>query len=124
MKTDAGTMLKLAGLPPFVREHPFAAPSRRWRFDFAWPEHKVALEVEGGVWTRGRHTRGAGYEADIVKYNAGILMGWLIIRATTGQVQKGLAVAWVTQALRLRDDGTEIVLEDAGVASPRQKAEE
>lgn len=34
--------------PEFVREHRFH-PTRRWRFDFAWPDEKVALEVEGGT---------------------------------------------------------------------------
>lgn len=84
-------------LPP-VEEYPFH-PSRRWRFDFAWPEEKLALEVEGGSWTSGRHNRGAGYETDCEKYSAAAILGWRIIRATTGQVKKGLAIEWVTAAL-------------------------
>ena len=58
-----------AGLPEPVREFKFH-PTRRWRFDFAWPDHKVAAEVEGGTWTGGRHTRGSGFEKDCHKYNA------------------------------------------------------
>jgi very-short-patch-repair endonuclease len=53
---------------------------RRWRFDFAWPAKRVALEIEGGVWTGGRHVNGAGFTKDMEKYNYAAAMGWLIIR--------------------------------------------
>ena len=53
-------------VPPPVAEHRFAPP-RRWRFDWAWPDHMLALEIEGAVWTGGRHTRGAGYLRDMEK---------------------------------------------------------
>lgn len=53
---------------------------RRWRFDFAWPSKRVALEIEGGVWTGGRHVSGAGFTKDMEKYNYAAAMGWLIIR--------------------------------------------
>lgn len=59
-------------------------PTRRWRFDFAWPERKVALEVEGGAWTGGRHTRGKGFLADIEKYNRAACLGWVLLRCTPG----------------------------------------
>lgn len=57
-------------------------PKRRWRFDYAFPEYKIAIEVEGGVWTNGRHTRGKGFLGDMEKYNAGTLAGWRIFRVT------------------------------------------
>jgi len=55
---------------------------RKWRFDYAWPESMVALEVEGGVWTRGRHVRGAGFIRDMDKYNAAAVLGWRVVRVT------------------------------------------
>lgn len=55
---------------------------RDWKFDFAWPEVLLAVELEGGTYTRGRHVRPAGYEADCEKYNAGIALGWAILRYT------------------------------------------
>lgn len=64
-----------------VKEYQFH-PTRRWRYDYAIPEHKIALEVEGGVWTGGRHTSAVGFLGDVEKYNNGTLMGWRIFRTT------------------------------------------
>lgn len=75
------------GLPAPVAEHRFHA-TRRWRFDYAWPDHKLALEVEGGAWTGGRHTRGAGFVKDIEKYNAATLAGWRVLRTTPGSLMR------------------------------------
>ena len=72
-------------LPPAVQEFKFN-PDRRWRFDFAWPEQKVAVEIEGGVWSGGRHTRGAGFIGDCEKYNAAVLSGWRIFRFTSKHI--------------------------------------
>ena len=57
-------------------------PTRKWRFDFCWIMSKVALEVEGGVWTKGRHTRGSGFLKDVEKYNEAVRMGWKLFRCT------------------------------------------
>lgn len=85
-------------LPSPIRELEFH-PARKWRFDFAWPEHMLALEVEGGVWSSGRHVRPAGYEEDVVKYNEALLLGWRVIRATTSHVESGIAAEWLQRAL-------------------------
>lgn len=69
------------GIPRPVEEYKFH-PDRRWRFDAAWPDAKVALEVEGGVWTGGRHTSSAGFLKDIEKYNAAARLGWRVLRCT------------------------------------------
>jgi hypothetical protein len=74
------------GLPAPTTEHRFHA-TRRWRFDYAWPEHRIALEVEGGVWTGGRHTRGAGFLGDMEKYNAAGEQGWRVFRVTPATAQ-------------------------------------
>lgn len=72
-------------------------PTRRWRFDYAWPEQKVALEVEGGVWTRGRHTRGAGFLADLSKYNSAVLLGWKVIRTTPDKLVSAETLAMLRE---------------------------
>jgi very-short-patch-repair endonuclease len=61
-------------LPVPSREFRFD-DTRRWRFDFAYPEIKLAIEVDGGTWTQGRHTRGQGYENDAEKCNQAVLQG-------------------------------------------------
>jgi very-short-patch-repair endonuclease len=48
----------------------------------------LAVEVEGGMWTRGRHVRGEGYEGDCEKYNAAVLGGWRVLRFTTGMLEQ------------------------------------
>lgn len=80
--TDAFTLLCRKELKvECVREYRFH-PKRRWRFDYALPAVKIALEVEGGVWTRGRHTRPQGFLNDIEKYNTATLLGWRVFRTT------------------------------------------
>jgi hypothetical protein len=95
------TQLRRLNVPPFVVEHRFDS-GRKWRLDFAWPELLVAIEVEGGTWTEGRHTRGGGFEADCVKYSEAAIQGWLVIRVTTGMVDDGRAVTLVGRALWAR----------------------
>ena len=68
-----------------VKEYQFH-PSRKWRFDYAIPELKIAIEVEGGAWTQGRHTRGEGFIEDMNKYNAAVILGWRLIRVTPNQL--------------------------------------
>ncbi len=60
--------------------------TRRWRFDYAIPDHKIALEVEGGAFTGGRHTRGTGFLGDMEKYNTATCLGWRIVRCTPDQL--------------------------------------
>ncbi len=92
MKSDLEELflywVRTAGLPQPEREYPFAAQlGRRFRFDFAWPEAKVYVEVEGGVWVRGRHNRPKGFNTDAEKYNLAALLGWRGLRFTTDMLK-------------------------------------
>lgn len=78
-----------------VRFHPV----RKWRFDLAWPELKVAVEVHGAVFSGGRHTRGDGFTKDREKINAASLLGWRVFEVTTKWVQSGQALEVVKEAL-------------------------
>jgi len=71
------------GLPEPIPEYKFHA-MRKWRADFAWPatNPRVIVEVDGGVWTQGRHTRGAGFIADMEKLNAAAMLGFIVLRYT------------------------------------------
>ena len=87
------------GLPEPTREHEFAPP-RRWRFDFAWPQWRVAAEVEGIFHGGGgRHQRPAGFEQDAEKYNAAAIEGWIVLRFTPGQIKSAYAIRIIEQTL-------------------------
>lgn len=74
-------------------------PERKWRFDYAIPEHKIALEVEGGVWTGGRHTSPKGFLGDIEKYNAATLMGWRVFRTTPDELYRKKTIDLIKSAI-------------------------
>lgn len=97
-----------SGLPRPVAEHRFAWPARKWAFDFAWPTGTgfdeaggVALEVEGGVYGRGKpcamcglkrrgaHSSTAGILRDMAKYNAAALSGWRVLRCLPEDFESG-----------------------------------
>lgn len=81
-----------------IKEHIFH-PTRRWRFDYAIPSHKIALEVEGGVWTNGRHTRPQGFLGDVEKYNAATLLGWRIFRVTPDELYRTKTLNLIKDAI-------------------------
>lgn len=89
--------LRLNGIDA-VREFEFW-PGRRWRFDFAIPQAKLAIECQGGTRSGGRHTRGDGYERDCEKAAHAVIAGWRVIPVTGDQVQSGKAIQWVLAAL-------------------------
>ena len=93
-KLQAETKLHLHGLPPYVTEHRFH-PTRRWRFDYCWPELKLAVEVHGGTYTNGRHTRGGGFTVDREKMNEAAIYGWTVLEVTSAQVRSGQMRQWL-----------------------------
>lgn len=95
--------IQAVGLPTPVREHkPIAG--RYYRFDFAWLKQKIAVEVEGGVWSRGRHTRGAGFTEDCKKYNLATAGGWRVFRFTGNMVESGYAINLLKEIFRLEKE--------------------
>lgn len=85
-------------------------PTRKWRFDLAWPAFKVACEVQGGTFIKaadgaaGRHSRGGAQTGDMEKLNEAQLLGWLVIVVDTKMVnhRDGRAVKFIERALRAR----------------------
>lgn len=71
--------LKAAGLPVPEKQFKFH-PTRKWTADFAYPKYKILIEIEGGVWISGRHTRGAGFINDCEKYSQAAILGWRVLR--------------------------------------------
>lgn len=66
------------GIPKSVRELQFN-PLRRWRFDFAWPKSKVAVELAGGLFVFGGHTRPMARIAEMDKKNSATLLHWKVL---------------------------------------------
>ena len=64
-------------------------PTRKWRFDYGWPDVKLALEVDGAVWVAGRHNRGAGFIKDQEKRNEAVLAGWRVLHCTPKDIKTG-----------------------------------
>lgn len=117
---DLTTTLNLVeqqGFGRAVPEYFFARPRRQFRFDFAWPDRKVALEREGGRFVCvvcpcglkrtvfvSRHTDREGYERDVLKYSLAAILGWAVVRVTPRMIESGQAAELVLGALRARGE--------------------
>lgn len=81
-------------------------PTRKWRFDLLIHRttgdlsRQLAVEVEGGSWVAGRHTRGKGFESDLEKYYEAMRLGWRVLRVTPGMLMDGRAVQWIKELLK------------------------
>jgi very-short-patch-repair endonuclease len=93
--------LQLPQPTPEYRFHPV----RQWRFDVAFLPHLVAVEVDGGGFVAGRHSRGVGMERDAEKFAEALLLGWRILRVTPKQVTSGQAVRWIELLLQSQESG-------------------
>lgn len=101
LERTMAAQIRAARLPTPEREHRFH-PTRRWQFDFAYPDRTppIAVEVEGGTFARrSRHTSPTGFRADCDKYNEAAMMGWVVLRVTSDMVADGTAVRLLRQAL-------------------------
>lgn len=74
-------------------------PTRKWRFDYAFPDQKVAVELHGGTWVQGRHTRGIGFQKDREKMNEAVMLGWRVVEATKEQLEEGMCLYWLSRLL-------------------------
>lgn len=82
------------GLGKWEEEYVFLK-GRRFRFDFAWPKHMIAVEIEGATFVKGRHTSGVGFAKDCEKYNLATLSGWRVYRFTTQMVNDQTAIQFM-----------------------------
>lgn len=118
MKVPIEVQLKAAGIPEPVREYQFGKDekvwvkvksgknkgkmvfrARLWRFDYAWPDKMIAMECEGGAYTKGRHVRALGFIEDMAKYNDAAIKGWCVIRVTPDQLEDGTALRWLRKRM-------------------------
>jgi len=90
------------GLGPGIRKRLKTAGLRDWILDFAWlAPRRVAVEIQGGTWTQGRHVRGSGYREDCERLNALQSRGWRVFYVTSDMLRDDPAgvVAMVREAL-------------------------
>jgi very-short-patch-repair endonuclease len=91
--------IQLVGLPTPEREYRFAPP-RRFRADFAYPEKKILVEVQGGIYTRGAHSRGTGLERDYEKINLAQLLGYKVFQFSRKMIESGEAISILEKSLK------------------------
>lgn len=89
---------RFAQLPIPAAEYRFH-PTRKWRFDFAWPNERLAVEVNGGAFIGGRHTQGSGFEKDAEKLSEAAILGWRVIHVLPKHVRSGAALELVRRAI-------------------------
>jgi len=106
-------------------------PVRKWRFDYAWPEYLIAVEVEGGAFSRpvkcnhcnqfvthrtktgktikvmegGRHNTGKGFTNDLEKYQAAFALGWRVLRVSPKQARNGEAIEIIARIIQKIEKG-------------------
>lgn len=85
-----------AGLRKRLAEHKL----QDWRFDLCAPSIRLAVEIEGGAWSGGRHTRGAGFAGDLRKYGAAMRLGWTVYRCDYAMIRTGEAYDTIKQLAR------------------------
>lgn len=84
-------------------------PVRKWRADYAIPKYKIIIEVEGGVWVKGRHNHPSGFVKDMEKYNTATAMGWSILRVVPKDLMTENTLDLIKETIKnkyINDQGT------------------
>lgn len=93
------SQLDAIGLDGYVREYQ-AIPGRRFRFDFCWVKERLAVEIQGGTYSRGAHARPLGIKRDYEKGNLAIKYGWRVLQFDADMVKSGQALDFTEKMLR------------------------
>ena len=101
LETKVARQLSMANFPAWEQQFRFH-PTRRWRLDFAWPECKVAMEVNGGTFIGGRHSNGPAMHSEYEKLNAAQSDGWIVLQFDTWHVRDEEIVPAMFDALVAR----------------------
>jgi very-short-patch-repair endonuclease len=93
--------MRMLKLPEPEREYRMPEyPDRKWAFDFAWPDKRLLVEVNGSTWVANTgHTSGTGIERDTEKHNAAVLAGYRVLVVTGTQIGDGRALEWIENCL-------------------------
>ena len=96
------------GLGPGIKTRMAIYGYRDFRFDLAFPAERLAVDIQGGGWIAGHHSRGAGMEDDCEKISGAVALGWRVLLVTPKQVKNGRALGWIMRALGLETDKREL----------------
>lgn len=99
-------MIASAILPDPILEHKFSE-LRDFRFDYAWLDVKLAVEIEGGIYKKSRHTSPEGYSRDCDKYNLAQIEGWIVLRFTEINITDAKDLTEYVYHKRRSDNGHE-----------------
>lgn len=58
---------------------------RKFKFDYAHLKLRIAVEIEGGIYTGTGHAKTGRYLSDMEKYNDAQIRGWIVLRYGHGQ---------------------------------------
>lgn len=86
-------------IPEWERQYKFST-ERKFLFDFAWPKYKFAVEVQGGTWANGAHSRGTGLNKDFEKNFYAICNGWRVLYVSVNHIENKEAVGWIVKILK------------------------
>ena len=117
LEAELALQMKADKLPPPLKEYRFHS-ARKWRFDFAWPDQLFAVEVEGITYDGGRHQRVEGFENDLEKYQAAMLIGWTVYRVSRKQIKNLDALHTIATMLECAAEMAEQRLQD--IKEPQQ----
>lgn len=88
-----------AGLTKGIEVEYVALPERKFRWDLAWPSHRLLVEIQGGIWGKGGHSTGDGITRDCLKNNLAVLAGFRCLMVTAEHIKSGQALKWIQEAL-------------------------
>ena len=87
--------IQQAGLPPPIEEY-YHIKGRDFRLDFAWPDRKIGVEVQGMA-----HRIKGKFHADIEKRALAMLQGWRILEVSGDTVRDERGIGWLKQLLEI-----------------------
>lgn len=94
IEAELEKQFSIGGLKGFETQFKPLLP-RKWSLDFAWPDRKVAVEVQGMV-----HRIKDKFRRDIEKRAELMLAGWKVLEVDGASVRDGRAFEWVTRLLK------------------------
>jgi len=102
LELQALAQIRDAGFPEPEQQYE-GIENRRYRFDFAWPQDLIAVEIHGGAWMGKGHTGGKGFSEDRRKMNLANLSGWMVFEFTADMLNADELVPTLKEAFEMME---------------------